>query len=127
MRSRVAPSGPSSVVSGSVAATSASTVSCAELPAASVARTTSECAPSVSTGVVHGDVHGVAARLSTRQLKSTPPSLEPKLSVVVMSASVTWSGPSIVTSGAAVSTRNERMSSAARSFVRTTKMWPPSA
>jgi hypothetical protein len=92
-----------------------------------VAITRIERWPLVSTGVVHGVVQGVAAPLSIAQLNSTPPSGEPKLTVVLMSATVASSAPSMVTSGATVSTRNERTSLAPRSVVRTTNRWPPSA
>ena len=104
------PRGPSRTVSGGAAAIFTSRVATPSLPASSVAMTRIERWPLVSTGVVHGVVQGTAGSLSIAQLNSTPPSGEPNDTLVRMSETVASSAPSIVTAGAAVSTRKERRS-----------------
>ena len=120
----VVPVGPEEiVVSGAVVSAGAlvSTVNdrvagdASVLPATSVARTATECAPSLSVLVVHGLVQSAHAPESTRHSKTELASVAVKAKVGVLSLDVPVGPDVIVVSGAvvsgagAVSTVNERV------------------
>ena len=73
------------------------------LPAASVARTATECAPSLSVPVVHGLVQSAHAPESTRHSKTELASVAVKAKVGVLSLDVPVGPDVIVVSGAVVS------------------------
>ena len=73
------------------------------LPAASVARTLTVWAPSLSAGVVHGLVHAFQAPLSTRHANVEPASVEVKANVAVASLVGSFGPEPMVVSGGVVS------------------------
>ena len=107
------------------------------LPAASVARTETLCAPSVSVGVVHGLVHVAHAPASTRHSKDEPDSLDVNANVGVLSL-VEPVGPElivvsggVVSAGGALATVNARVAGVASvlpaaSVARTETLCAPS-
>src|SRR3954451_5949774 len=123
-RCLIEPSGPSSDVSGAVAASFISRVAVPVLPAPSVARTTTEYWPLARSGVLHGDVQVCGSPLSVAHVKATPSSGEENVTAARVSSSLASSTPSIDTCGATVSTVNER--NALSATPRTRNTCPPS-
>ena len=126
---RVRTLGPESiVVSGAVASTENERVAGvpSTLPAASVAWTAKVCAPSPSAAVVCGDVQLANAPPSSAHSKLAPASLE-NVNVGVSSPVAPAGPPSMLVSGACVSTVKERLAGEsstlpAASVARTSKV-----